>query len=64
MVSGQISKNLVIYELDLGINTVVWKHCDPVPESAHRLITVPGGTEGPGGVLVVCENLIIYKKVN
>lgn len=38
------------------------KYCEPVPESAHRLISVPGDLEGPGGVLVLCENSIVYKK--
>ena len=32
--------------------------------SAHALIAVPGGEsdEGPGGVLIACENSLIYKK--
>lgn len=37
---------------------------DPVPKSANSLITVPGGTEGPGGVLVLCEDTIIWKGLN
>lgn len=27
------------------------------------LISVPGGDQGPGGVLVCCENFVIYKPV-
>ncbi|CAD7967230.1 unnamed protein product [Amoebophrya sp. A25] len=56
-------KTLTFYELDLGLNHVLRKHCDVVDNTAHCLIPVPGGlSEGPGGVLVCCENFITYKK--
>lgn len=54
-------KMLTYYELDLGLNHVVRKSSDPVARSAHRLITVPGGTDGPGGVLVCAKDQIIYR---
>ena len=57
-------KMLTIYEMDLGINHVTRKYDDPVDNSAHALIPVPGGVDGPSGVLVCCENCLVYKKAN
>jgi splicing factor 3B subunit 3 len=37
------------------------KWSDPVDNGANMLIPVPGGADGPGGVLVCAENFIIYK---
>uniref|UniRef100_A0A7S3VLT8 DNA damage-binding protein 1 n=1 Tax=Dunaliella tertiolecta TaxID=3047 RepID=A0A7S3VLT8_DUNTE len=54
-------KQLTFYELDLGLNHVVRKWSDPVDNGANMLIPVPGGADGPGGVLVCAENFIIYK---
>ena len=54
-------KQLVFYELDLGLNHVVRKWSDPIDRSANRLIAVPGGKDGPGGVLVCCYDEIVYK---
>jgi splicing factor 3B subunit 3 len=54
-------KLLVFYELDLGLNHVVRKWSDPVDPTANKLIAVPGGTDGPGGVLVCSENFVVYK---
>lgn len=64
VVTGKNKKNLVIYEVDLGLNHVIRKSAEAVPDTAHALIAVPGGDEnqGPGGVLVACENFLIYKK--
>ena len=62
-------KQFVIYEVDLGLNHVVPKHVEKVPDSAHHIISLPGesfeddqGLRGPGGVLVVCDDQIIFKK--
>jgi splicing factor 3B subunit 3 len=52
---------LTFYELDLGLNHVVRKHSEPLEKFANLLITVPGGTEGPSGVLVCSENYITFK---
>ena len=60
----EASKELVYYELDLGLNHVVRKWSDPIDLSANHLIAVPGGTEGPGGVLVCSENWIVYKNMD
>ncbi len=36
------------------------KWSDPVDNGANLLIPVPGGADGPGGVLICAENFIIY----
>ena len=65
VVTGDYIKSLVVYEIDLGLNHVIRKFSEPVPKTAHRLISIPGGNENEGkssGVIVACENYIIYKK--
>lgn len=57
------TKMFTIYEMDLGINHVVRKYAEPVPSSAHMLIPVPGGSDGPGGCLVCCDGSLIYKRL-
>ncbi|KAM9998298.1 hypothetical protein ACTFIY_007955 [Dictyostelium cf. discoideum] len=58
---GKKKKLLTYYELDLGLNNVVRKWSDQVDDSANIVMTVPGGTEGPGGVLVASEDYIVYR---
>ncbi|KXS19436.1 hypothetical protein M427DRAFT_450591 [Gonapodya prolifera JEL478] len=53
-------KVLTYYELDLGLNHVVRKWSEPVPASANHLIAIPGGTDGPSGVLVCSEGFITW----
>ncbi len=60
----EIEKNLVYYELDLGLNHVVRKWSDPVDRTATILFQVPGGTDGPSGVLVCGEDNITYRHSN
>ncbi len=43
---------LTRYELDMGLNHVVRRSSHPVNPLAHRLCPVPGGADGPGGVVV------------
>mmetsp|Transcript_5527 Transcript_5527/g.9416 ORF Transcript_5527/g.9416 Transcript_5527/m.9416 type:complete len:369 (-) Transcript_5527:2298-3404(-) len=64
VVTGDSQKQLVIYEVDLGLNHVIRKFAETVPKSSHHLIPVPVGPndEGPGGLLVACEGHLIYKK--
>ncbi|EAR85077.1 splicing factor 3B subunit 3 (macronuclear) [Tetrahymena thermophila SB210] len=62
--TGQIQKQLTIYELDFGLNHVVKKSSEPIPETAHMLLPVPGLPDGPGGVLIACEDMLIYKGNN
>ena len=40
---------------------MVRKYSEPLEDQANLLIGVPGGNDGPSGVLVCCENYIIYK---
>ncbi|CAG8439417.1 6787_t:CDS:10 [Acaulospora morrowiae] len=56
-----LSNMLTYYELDLGLNHVVRKWSDPVDARANMLFSVPGGNDGPSGVLVCSENFITYK---
>ena len=55
---------LVYYELDLGLNHVVRKWSDPVDASASMLFQVPGGNDGPSGVLVCSEENVTYRHSN
>ncbi|KAK8194350.1 pre-mRNA-splicing factor rse1 [Zalaria obscura] len=54
-------KMLVYYRVDLGLNHVVREWADPVDYSANLLFQVPGGADGPSGVLVCAENSISYR---
>ncbi|KAG7993040.1 hypothetical protein I3843_02G157400 [Carya illinoinensis] len=59
--ASEAQKNLTFYELDLGLNHVSRKWSEPVDNGANLLVTVPGGGDGPSGVLVCAENFVIYK---
>ena len=37
------------------------KWSDALDNGANLLIAVPGGGDGPGGVLVCCENFVLYR---
>lgn len=54
-------QTLTFYELDLGLNHVVRKYSEPLEDRSNMLIPVPGGNDGPGGVLVCAEKYIVYK---
>ncbi|KAJ7912563.1 mono-functional DNA-alkylating methyl methanesulfonate N-term-domain-containing protein [Mycena leptocephala] len=56
-------KMLTFYELDLGLNHVVRKRSEPTDSRANLLVQVPGGI-GPSGVLICCEDTIIYQPMN
>ncbi|KAJ5651742.1 hypothetical protein N7507_009168 [Penicillium longicatenatum] len=60
----EMEKVLVYYELDLGLNHVVRKWSDPVDRTANMLFQVPGGADGPSGVLVCAEDNITYRHSN
>lgn len=51
--TGALKKSIVYYEMDFGMNTVIRKKEISIDPTAHMLITVPAGSEGPGGLLVV-----------
>ena len=57
-------KHLTFYELDLGLNHVARRSSEPIDNGANALIAVPGGTDGPGGVLVCAENFVMYVSEN
>lgn len=59
-----LEKSLVYYELDLGLNHVVRKWTDPVDRTATMLFQVPGGADGPSGVLVCGLDNITYRHSN
>ena len=65
------SQMLTYYELDLGLNHVVRKWSEPTDPRANLLVQVPGGQlassdryDGPSGVLVCCEDHIIYRHMD
>ena len=60
----ELEKSLVYYELDLGLNHVVRKWSDPVDRTASMLFHVPGGSDGPSGVLVCGLDNITYRHNN
>jgi splicing factor 3B subunit 3 len=57
-----VQRKLVFYQLDLGLNNIIRVKEIPVPASSHRLISVLGGDDGPGGVLVCANDCIIHVK--
>lgn len=59
--ANEAQKHLTFYELDLGLNHVARKWSGPIDNGANLLVTVPGGGDGPSGVLVCAENFVIYK---
>ncbi|KAF9448327.1 hypothetical protein P691DRAFT_775506 [Macrolepiota fuliginosa MF-IS2] len=68
---NKAEKMLTYYELDLGLNHVVRKWSEPTDPRANLLVQVPGGQlassdrfDGPSGVLVCCENHIIYRHMD
>lgn len=62
--AAQAQKHLTYYELDLGLNHVIRKASEPIDNGANLLIPVPGGADGPSGVLVCAENFIMYRSVD
>lgn len=61
---SEVETQLVYYELDLGLNHVVRKWSDAVDPTASILFQVPGGNDGPSGVLVCGEENITYRHSN
>lgn len=59
----QTQQTLTFYELDLSSNHVVRKYSEPLEEHANFLISVPGGKDGPSGVLICSENYLTYKNL-
>ncbi|KAJ6449792.1 CPSF A subunit region-domain-containing protein [Mycena sanguinolenta] len=57
-------KMLRYYELDLCLNHVVRKWSAQTDSRANLLVQVPGGQDGPSGVLVCCEDHVVYQNIN
>ena len=58
--NGAAAVELVLYELELGLNTIIRKHAILIDSTSNCLIPVPGGADGPGGLLVASERGITY----
>lgn len=61
--AAETEKRLTYYELDLGLNHVVRKWTEPISRTANLLVTVPGGDDGPSGVLICGDSWISYKNM-
>lgn len=59
----EVQKELVYYELDLGLNHIVRKWSEPVDRSSNILFRVPGGPNAPSGVLCCGEDNISYRRI-
>jgi splicing factor 3B subunit 3 len=59
----ELRKELVYYELDLGLNHIVRKWSEHVDRTAHTLFRVPGGPNAPSGVLCCGEDNISYRRI-
>lgn len=57
----ELEKELVYYELDLGLNHVIRKYTDKVDRTSNMLFRVPSAPLGPSGVLVCGEENITYR---
>ncbi|KAL7715899.1 Pre-mRNA-splicing factor rse-1 [Entamoeba marina] len=56
-----IKKNLVLYELDLGLNHVTRKHSEPIHPTSNYLIPIPSVIDGvPLGLFICSENEITW----
>jgi splicing factor 3B subunit 3 len=59
----ELQKELVYYELDLGLNHIVRKWSEPIDRTANMLFSVPGGKDAPSGVLCCGEDNITYRRI-
>jgi splicing factor 3B subunit 3 len=59
----ELKKELVYYELDLGLNHIVRKWSEPVDRTANALYRVPGGPNAPSGVLCCGQDNITYRRI-
>ncbi|KAH8894828.1 Pre-mRNA-splicing factor rse-1 [Thozetella sp. PMI_491] len=60
----EVETQLVYYELDLGLNHVVRRWSEAVDPTSSILFQVPGGNDGPSGVLVCGEENVTYRHSN
>lgn len=57
----KIVKLLNYYEFDLGLNHVILSESETINSKSNHLVAIPGGYDGPSGVLVCSEGMIQYK---
>ncbi|KAG0680909.1 pre-mRNA-splicing factor rse1 [Pichia californica] len=55
------AKVLNYYEFDQSLNHVILKETETINHTSNHLIPIPGGLEGPSGVLLCSEGMIQYK---
>ncbi|GMH98623.1 hypothetical protein TrVE_jg11947 [Triparma verrucosa] len=54
------TKNITYYELDLGLNHVTRRWTEEVTRKACCVRSLPGGSDGPSGVIIGGEDVIEY----
>jgi splicing factor 3B subunit 3 len=59
-VAANTKKQVVYYELDLGLNHVVRRWAEETDRSANLVLGVAGGEDGPSGVLVCAQGWVLY----
>lgn len=55
-------KHLCYYEFDQGLNSLVRKWSEPIPFDSQLIVPVPGGSDGPGGILLFSPGKIFYHR--
>lgn len=58
---GGVKKSIVYYQMEFGMNSVIRKKDVQVDSTAHMLIPVPGCDDGPGGIIVLLEDFLLYR---
>ncbi|OII77925.1 spliceosomal protein SAP 130 [Cryptosporidium andersoni] len=57
-------RQLIFWEVDLGLNHVIRKNAFNISLTSHLVLSVPGGSEGPGGVLVCDQKGLYYYNID
>ncbi|CAD2222439.1 splicing factor 3B subunit 3 [Angomonas deanei] len=58
--SGGRHKNLVVYSFSFSLRQVTRSHRVVVPSTAHKVVPIPGGAVGPGGVLLCTDTELMW----
>ena len=53
-------KSLNYYEFDMGLNNIMLLDSQKVDYSSNHIVAVPGGLDGPSGILLCAEGVIQY----
>lgn len=54
-------KMLTYYEFDLGLNHVILSESEEIKYTSNHIVPIPGGFDGPSGILLCSEGMIQYK---